>query len=152
MASLSIITLLKHDHKEFNDLLQRAQMTDEHTMRAALSARINEALTLHTSFLEEMIYPVLEQQEETNDDALAAIEEHLQIKTLLRDLAGMDTEGDAWKAKITVLAEVIKHHVKEEESDGGLFDELADILDHDDLLFLAEEYTALKEEADASSR
>lgn len=145
-TTTSIINLLKKDHKEVSALLKEALATTERAQnkRADLFAQINGALTVHTRFEEESIYPILLEQRKTKDDALEADEEHAQIKHLLADISATDVTDERWKAKLTVLAEDIRHHVKEEESSGGLFDELKKAVDDEELASLAEQYEATK--------
>lgn len=146
MATTSIISMLKKDHKEVNALLKQALATTERAQdkRAELFAQINGALTVHTRFEEESIYPILLEQRKTKDDALEADEEHVQIKRLLTDLSATDVSDERWKAKLTVLAEDIRHHVKEEEGAGGLFEELKKTIDEEELAGLGEQYEATK--------
>jgi hypothetical protein len=56
---------------------------------------------------------------------------------------------DYFDAKVTVLSEMIKHHVKEEEQPGGMFAEAkkSDM----DLQALGEQLSARKEELQASA-
>lgn len=146
MPTASIISMLKKDHKEVSALQKEALATTERAQdkRAELFAQISGALTVHTRFEEESIYPILLDQRKTKDDALEADEEHAQIKRLLADLSSTDVTDERWKAKLTVLAEDIRHHVKEEESSGGLFDELKKAVDDEELAGLADQYEATK--------
>jgi hemerythrin superfamily protein len=146
MATTSIISLLKKDHKEVSSLLKEALATTEKSAeeRADLFAQINDALTLHTRFEEENIYPILLEHTKTKGDALEAEEEHAQIKHLLADIGATEVTDERWKAKLMVLTEDIRHHVKEEEQSGGLFDELKKKLDAEELAGLAEQYEANK--------
>jgi hypothetical protein len=96
------------------------------------------------AFEEESVYPVLQRKQRTRDAALEAVEEHLQAKQLLHDLAGMASGDERWKAKMTVLMEDIRHHVKEEEQAGGLFSELESALEQAELVELAKDYEATK--------
>jgi hypothetical protein len=146
MSNQTIITLLKKDHKEVSGLLKQASATSDSATakRDDLFARISEALSAHMAFEEERVYPVLQRKQETRDTALEAIEEHQQAKQLLRDLAGIASDDERWKAKVTVLMEDIKHHVKEEEQAGGLFSELESALEQAELVELAKEYAETK--------
>ena len=47
--------------------------------------------------------------------------EHAAAKDLIHQLDGMGASDDHYDAKVTVLAEQIRHHVKEEEEPGGMF-------------------------------
>jgi hypothetical protein len=52
-----------------------------------------------------------------------AIVEHAGAKTLIAQIQEMSPSDDYFDAKVTVLSEMIKHHVKEEEQPGGMFAE-----------------------------
>ena len=146
MATPSIINLLKKDHKEVSTLFEEALATTERAAnkRAQLFAQINDALTIHTRFEEEHLYPVLAEKRATKDDALEAVEEHGQIKHLLQDISATDVADERWKAKLMVLSEDVHHHVKEEEKSGGFFDDLKKALSEENLTTLAEQYQAEK--------
>jgi len=144
MAVTTIITVLKKDHDEVDLLFDKATSTKNTDKRRALFGKINETLQVHTQFEEEHLYPVLEAKKSTKDHALEALEEHAVIKHLLAEIAQTDPADDRWKAKVTVLAENVRHHVKEEEQKGGLFEKLKKSLTDDELAQLADEYLATK--------
>ncbi len=49
--------------------------------------------------------------------------EHAGAKNLIAEIQDMSSSDDFFDAKVTVLSEMIKHHVKEEEQPGGMFAE-----------------------------
>ena len=149
MSNPSIIPLLKKDHKEVNALLKEATASSETASekRAQLFVQIQESLTLHMRFEEEQVYPLLQEQRKTKEDALEAGEEHAVVKHLLAEIGDTDARDERWKAKVMVLAESVRHHVKEEEQSGGLFDELKKVADDETLAALAEQYQASKDAA-----
>jgi hypothetical protein len=49
--------------------------------------------------------------------------EHDGAKMLIAQIRGMSAADDYFDAKVTVLSEMVKHHVKEEEKAGGMFAE-----------------------------
>jgi iron-sulfur cluster repair protein YtfE (RIC family) len=126
-------------------LLEEASETSDRATakRTELFIMINDALTRHMRFEERHLYPALKKKRDTKDDALDAIAEHEQAKRLLRELSRLKPDDEIWKAKITVLQEDIRHHVKEEERWGGLFDDLAKEFDKNELVLLGERYQAL---------
>lgn len=144
MSQQTIITVLKHDHDEVDTLFDQAEKATKPEKRRELFAAINEALIGHTGFEEAELYPVLKERKSSHDDTLEAVEEHEVVKHLLKEIAATDVDDERWKAKVMVLAENVRHHVKEEEQKGGLFDELKKALDQDDLVALAESYLSSK--------
>jgi hypothetical protein len=76
--------------------------------------------------------------------------EHAGAKALIAQIQSMSPEDDYYDAKVTVLSEMIKHHVKEEEQPGGMFSEAkqSDM----DLQALGEELQARKQELQASAK
>jgi len=53
----------------------------------------------------------------SKDMVLEAYEEHHVVKTMLKELPRVDPNADNFKAKMTVLKELVAHHVEEEEKE-----------------------------------
>src|SRR5262249_23773243 len=66
---------------------------------------------------EQLLYPVLKQEEETRDITFEGIQEHHVVKVLLREMEAMPVDSETWTAKLAVLKESVEHHVEEEEGD-----------------------------------
>jgi hemerythrin-like domain-containing protein len=64
---------------------------------------------------ERLLYPILEEKEPIRDKTLEGWEEHTYIKIVLNDLVGMSREDKRWQAKLTVLREMVEHHIEDEE-------------------------------------
>jgi len=73
---------------------------------------------------EEIFYPQARQATEDADLLDEALVEHAGAKHLIEEIESMEVGDDLYDAKITVLGEQIKHHVKEEEQ--KLFPEIED--------------------------
>jgi hemerythrin-like domain-containing protein len=112
-------TLLKKDHKTVAGLLNKLEKTTARRLKSRndLFEQLKEALDVHTSIEEKILYPALKEKQETEDIALEAIEEHKIVKTLLAELDESAKDTDEWTAKLTVLKENIEHHVEEEEGE-----------------------------------
>jgi hemerythrin superfamily protein len=115
-----------------------------------LASRICEALTIHTTIEEEIFYPAFLQATDDKDIHHEAVVEHNGAKTLVAQIQDMAPDDDYFDAKVTVLSEMIKHHVKEEEKPGGMFAEAkkADM----DLADLGEQLLARKRELQAHAK
>ncbi len=110
------ISLLKQDHSKVEELFKKFEETDSKIARRSLLDEIITELTVHASLEEKFIYPLLF-TEETEDKTKEAFEEHHVVKLLLTELDSFGGGEDNIKAKVKVLSEMVKHHIKEEELD-----------------------------------
>jgi hemerythrin superfamily protein len=117
------ISLLKADHRQVEQWFEAFQKTRSDSKKQDLAARICKALTVHTTIEEEIFYPAfLEATEDKNTHHEAEIE-HAGAKNLIAQIEKSGPDDDYFDAKVKVLSEMIKHHVKEEEQRGGMFAE-----------------------------
>jgi hypothetical protein len=114
------ITLLKKDHREVEGWFDEYEQLEEDSEKLALFNKIALALKVHTRIEEEIFYP--EERGEVEDDMLdEAYVEHDGAKKLIAEIEAMQPGDEFYDAKVKVLGEYIKHHVKEEEQPGGIF-------------------------------
>lgn len=115
------IALLKTDHRQVEEWFSQFAKTGSQSKKQQLATNICEALTVHTSIEEEIFYPAFIEATGDKDTHHEAIVEHAAAKALIAEIQGMSPGDDYFDAKVTVLSEMIKHHVKEEEQPGGMF-------------------------------
>jgi hypothetical protein len=114
------VTLLKQDHREVEGWFEEYEQLDADAEKLALFNKIALALKVHTTLEEEIFYP--EERGEVEDDMLdEAYVEHDGAKKLIAEIEAMKPADEYYDAKVKVLGEYIKHHVKEEEQPGGIF-------------------------------
>ena len=113
------IAMLKADHRKVEGLFSEFETADT----ARKDEIIEEAcqdLIIHTLLEERIFYPAARQP--SNDDRLDEAQvEHDAAKVLIVELLEGDSTDEYREAKFKVLAEQIKHHVKEEEASDGVF-------------------------------
>jgi hypothetical protein len=114
------IRLLKADHREVEGWFDEYEQLDDTKEKLELFKRIATALKVHTQIEEEIFYA--EERGEVEDDMLDEAQvEHDGAKKLIAEIEKMRPGDDLYDAKVKVLGEYIKHHVKEEEQPGGIF-------------------------------
>ncbi len=117
------IALLEADHREVEKMFKEFEKKKEKDRDAAIElvGRILTELTVHTQIEEEIFYPTMrEAGGEKMADLLDEAEvEHASAKDLIEQISSMSPDEDLYDAKVTVLGEYVRHHVKEEE--GELF-------------------------------
>ncbi|HYD17652.1 MAG TPA: hemerythrin domain-containing protein [Patescibacteria group bacterium] len=114
MSDKHAIALLKKDHDEVDALFKAFEKSDSKAEKEKIIQQAINALKMHAIVEEEIFYPTVRKQvgAEIMDEA---DEEHHVAKLLIAELDQKNGGGDHRFAKFTVLAENIKHHVKEEE-------------------------------------
>jgi len=117
---LDAIDLLKKDHETVEDLFDQfedAKESQNDEEMGALVSSICSALTVHAQIEEELFYPAMRKLPEASDMVDEAAVEHQSIKDLVTQLEAMRPGDDLFEAKVKVLSEYVKHHVKEEENE-----------------------------------
>ena len=109
------IELLKADHQEVNQLFESFKNAKGRHQRNKLINQIAVALSVHTIIEEEIFYPACREHDVEEDDIDEAQVEHDTVKMLVRELLNGNLDDDYYDAKVAVLSEYVKHHVKEEE-------------------------------------
>jgi len=143
-GAMDAIALLKADHKQVAEWFEQFESARSDETKQALAQQICAALTVHATIEEEIFYPAfLDATGETDLHHEAEIE-HEGAKNLIAEIEGAGPGDEYFDAKVTVLAEMIRHHVNEEEKRDGMF---AKAKQSDmDLESLGEQLQARKEE------
>ena len=143
--------LLKKQHKEVKALFKKIENTENARERRRLMNEVATNLEAHAAIEEEMFYPAVREVEskKAEEMVLEAYEEHHVVKLVLAELPKVDPEDERFHAKMTVLKELIEHHVEEEEEE--MF-KLAKKIDKEELDALGERMATEAGEAGKSGR
>lgn len=114
-GSQDAIALLKADHRKVEELFEKFENAKGASRKEALAKEICTELVVHTMIEEEIFYPACdgEIEADTLDEAYV---EHDGAKILIAELLASSADAEFYDAKVKVLSEMIKHHVKEEEA------------------------------------
>ena len=113
------IDMLKADHREVERLFAQFDAAEGDTRRQAeLASRIGQALAIHAELEESLLYPRLFKSSNDEIDLVCeATVEHGTLHGLIADMNGRDPSDPMVKARVVVLKEYVKHHVREEENE-----------------------------------
>jgi hemerythrin superfamily protein len=120
------IALLKADHRQVEEWFEQFEKARDDDRKLMLATKICNALKVHTKIEEEIFYPAFLGATEDKDTHHEAEVEHAGAKNLIAQIEASGPDDDYYDAKVKVLSEMIKHHVKEEEQPGGMFAEARD--------------------------
>jgi hemerythrin-like domain-containing protein len=110
------IQLLKKDHAEVTSLFTRYEDASDRDEKVEIANEICRKLTIHALCEEELLYPAAHQS--IDDDLVYEAEvEHQSAKDLIARIEDADPEAENYDAMVRVLAEYVRHHVKEEENE-----------------------------------
>jgi hemerythrin superfamily protein len=131
---MDAINLLRHDHKAINSLFRKFEQAGDRAeaTKAELARRIVRELSVHASIEEQVFYPAVRAAlPNASEEILECLEEHHVVKWLCSEIDGMTPADERFDAKMRVLVELVRLHVKEEES--SLFAEVRASLGRNEL-------------------
>jgi Hemerythrin HHE cation binding domain len=115
------IGLLKADHRQVASWFEQFKKSRVQAKKAELAESICQALRIHTQIEEEIFYPAFLEAANDKDIHHEAEVEHAGAKNLISEIEQAGPDDEYFDARIKVLAEMIRHHVKEEEKPDGMF-------------------------------
>jgi hemerythrin superfamily protein len=120
-APMDAIALLKADHRQVEEWFEQFENTTSDAKKQKLATNICNALKVHTQIEEEIFYPACREAGVEDDMMDEADIEHDGAKKLIAEIEASQPGEDHYDARVKVLSEMIKHHVKEEEMRDGMF-------------------------------
>jgi hemerythrin-like domain-containing protein len=110
-----VINMLKKDHREMERLFHAFE-TATGGERAAIANTAIRELERHADLEETLIYPIFQKALEDKDIINKGLEAHHLVHVLLAEIKKLKPAQEKFRAKFTVLAELVKHHIQEEET------------------------------------
>jgi hemerythrin-like domain-containing protein len=113
----AVIQMLRDDHQSVRSLFSKYKKA-EGKEKATVTKAVLQALVVHMQLEEQVIYPAFRDAFRDSKDIIdEGVEEHHLAHVLLRELTALKPAHPRFDAKFTVLQELIKHHVDEEEAE-----------------------------------
>ena len=110
------ISILIKDHDRVKDLFDRFEKSESAPEKQRIIKEALSELKIHAVIEEEIFYPAVRKYVE-KDLMNEADEEHHVARVLIAELDQDARANDHREAKFTVLAESVRHHIKEEEGE-----------------------------------
>src|SRR5690242_6867455 len=116
MPEKHAISILKKDHDTVKDLFDKFEKAGSSSVKERIISKAVTELKIHAVVEEEIFYPTV-RKHVGSDIMNEADEEHHVARVLIAELDLNRGGGDHREAKFTVLAESVRHHIKEEENE-----------------------------------
>lgn len=114
---MDAIALLKADHRKVEDLFAQFEKARDRDRKEKLVKQICMELSIHTMIEEEIFYPAARKAGVDSDLLDEAQIEHGSVKQLIAEIGAARASEPLYDARLQVLGEYVRHHVKEEESE-----------------------------------
>ncbi len=108
--------MLRADHKLVSGLFEDFEKARSAARKKAIVAKICSELTVHAQLEEEIFYPAFKAALKDHELVPEAQVEHSSVKDLIAQVEGVEPDGEMFDAKVKVMVEFVKHHVKEEQT------------------------------------
>jgi hemerythrin-like domain-containing protein len=111
---MNVIILLDQDHRKVLEMVEQLSKTTSRAKkkREDLFYKIHTELAIHETFEEKILYPALKKKD--TKLILESFEEHHCVDRIIEELIATPADDERWLAKLMVMQENLKHHIKEE--------------------------------------
>ena len=140
---MNALELLKQDHQKVKELFEQAEDSEAGTEQKRLFRQIKTELETHARIEEAVFYPAMQKHQELKEMVREALEEHNQVKSLLKEMENLVDDSEKFESKLQTLMENVEHHAEDEE-EGKMFPKVREIVDGATLEKLGQELEAAK--------
>lgn len=141
-----IIALIRRDHRPIIKLIQTLKKTEvTRSMKAYALEQFVGSLLSHAKAEEKSLYVHMKNTKTLRTKAFEGEAEHTIAEELIHDINATPDDDD-WNAKVKVLAELVEHHIEEEENE--MLPQVEGDVDYESRKLIAKVYTQIKSEFD----
>ncbi len=109
--------MLRADHQRVSALFKEYEGSKSSRKKMEIVTQICTELTVHAEIEEEIFYPAVKAALKDKELVPEATVEHATLKDLIAQVKGVTPDDELFDAKIKVMSEYVKHHVKEEQNE-----------------------------------
>lgn len=117
-ASMDIVNMILEDHKPLKQLIKILKNSDKDIEeRKKAYDEFAILLVTHAKPEEQTLYVEMKKNAELRSEALEGDIEHGIADQLVEEIKRTLHDDDLWSARVKVLAELVEHHIEEEEEE-----------------------------------
>ncbi len=117
----NIVDVLQMDHKYLKECIKVLKGDGDKKEKVRYAKTFLDALYKHSEAEKKVVYSTLVKIEDLKKEILEGEVEHgiadAKVKMLIPKLTGLRTLTDELEVELKVLAELVEHHIKEEEAE-----------------------------------
>ena len=117
VAPMEATAMLRADHKKVAGLFDAFEKTKSAARKKKIVSEICMELTVHATLEEEIFYPAVKAALKDHELVPEATVEHGSVKDLIAQVKDVEPDGEMYDARVKVMGEFVKHHVKEEQNE-----------------------------------
>lgn len=137
-----IIQLILADHRPLKKLIKILKETENPIAeRQAAFEEFADVLSRHSYAEEHSLYKSMEKADDLREQSFEGEVEHNLCDEMLQSIKS-EQDKDMWSAKVKVIAELVEHHVKEEERD--MLPDVRKLMSLEKRLEIGDKYQELK--------
>ncbi|MEX5216313.1 MAG: hemerythrin domain-containing protein [Nitrospiraceae bacterium] len=112
----AVVEMLKEDHEKVKGLFEEFEQSEGREQADIAKTAMHE-LEVHAELEERLVYPAIRKEIDEDDKMNEAVEEHHLVHVLIAELKKIKPSDERFQAKFSVLSELVKHHIEEEEGE-----------------------------------
>lgn len=142
--SSDLVSLILEDHVLLKELIEVLKDSDRSFEdREEAFAEFAPLLVMHAKPEEETLYMAMKDHEDMREEGFEGDVEHQLADQMLEEAKRTD-DRDLWGARVKVLAELVEHHIKEEETE--MLPNFKKNVDLETRVLLGEDFLMMKED------
>lgn len=111
---MKVTELLRTQHQRVDALFEQIEGAEGREARSLVQELVT-ALVAHSMIERDPFYPAFEEALGARAEIREAYEEHALVEYELQKLLRTDPGDESFRARVSVLKELVRHHVREEE-------------------------------------